>query len=56
MIVLLIILLLSACSKSEVVDMPITKGVDTTYTPRVVDSTETRKPIMFDVGIEDWEK
>lgn len=31
-----------------------TKGIDTTYTPRVADSTETRQPIRFDVGIEDW--
>lgn len=54
MIALLIILLLSACSKSEVIEMPLTKGIDTTYTRRVADSTETRQPIRFDVGIEDW--
>lgn len=55
MIALLIILLLSSCSKSEVVQMPTeTKGIDTTYTPRVADSTEVRQPIRFDVGIEDW--
>ena len=54
MIALLIILLLSSCSKSEVIEMPLTKGIDTTYTPRAADSTETREPIRFDVGIEDW--
>ena len=57
MIVLLIILLLSSCSKSEVVQMPAeTKGIDTTYTPRVADSTETREPIRFDVTVGDWKE
>lgn len=55
MIALLIILLLSSCSKSEVVQMPTeTKGADTTYTPRVADSTEVREPIKFDVSVGEW--
>lgn len=56
MIILLLILILSGCSKSEVIAYPElnTKAQDSTYTPRVADSTETRKPIRFDVSIEDW--
>jgi hypothetical protein len=57
MIVILLILILSACSKSEVVQMPTeTKGIDTTYTSRVADSTETRQPIRFDVTVGDWKE
>ena len=56
MIILLLILLIS-CSKSEVVTMPPqTKSTDTTYTPRVkADTTEKRHPIRFEVTIKDWE-
>lgn len=56
MIAILLILLLSSCSKSEVIEMPLTKGVDTTYTPRVADSTEVRQPIRFDVTVGDWKE
>lgn len=33
-----------------------TKGIDTTYTPRVVDSTEIREPIRFNVTVGDWKE
>ena len=52
--ILLLILLLS-CSKSEVVEMPPqTKSIDTTYTPRHRDTTK-KHPIRFDIHITDWE-
>ena len=60
MIVLLILLLLSSCMKTEVINayvQPIadttrTKGVDTTMV--VVDTT--RIPIGFHPEVEDWEQ
>jgi hypothetical protein len=54
---ILILLLLTSCSLSEVLEtpMPRTKS-DTTYIPRQLDTTETSDiPIGFEVTIEDWE-
>lgn len=53
---LLILLLLAGCSKSEVlISPPQTESTDTTYTPRAksVDTTKMH-PIRFDVHITDW--
>ena len=55
---LLIILLLSGCSMSEVLDMPKTRAADTTeYIPiERNDTTETSGvPVTFDVSVEGWE-
>ena len=52
------LLLLCGCSKSIVIDMPMTRGADTTevYTPRErKDSVEISGiPIGFEVSVEDW--
>lgn len=54
MIILLLILL--SCSKSEVVEMPPqTKSIDTTYIPRIKADTVKKIPIKFEVTIKDWE-
>ena len=56
MIILLFILILSSCSKSEVVEMPPqTKSIDTAYTPRVKADTIKKTPIRFNVTITNWE-
>jgi hypothetical protein len=55
---LLILLLLPSCTKSEVImEAPYTRCVDTTsvYTPRVKADTNKLHPIRFDVHITDWE-
>ena len=54
---LLIILLLSSCSMSEVLEMPKPRTkADTTYVPRQIDTTETSDvPIGFEVGVDEWE-
>lgn len=57
MIALLIILLLSGCSMSEILEQaaPRTKS-DTTYTPRQKDNiAESGIPIAFEVSVEDWD-
>ena len=58
MIALLLLLLLTSCSMSEIVDQPTPRTkVDTTYTPRVIDTTSVSGvPIGFDVTISDWEE
>ena len=52
--------LLCGCSKSIVIDMPMTRGADTTevYTPRErKDSVEISGiPIGFEVSVNDWEE
>lgn len=50
------ILMLCGCSKSVVIDMPVTRATDTTtYTPRTKDTTNTSfVPIQFEVGVEEW--
>jgi hypothetical protein len=54
---ILILLLLTSCSLSEVLEMPKPRTkTDTTYIPRQLDTTETSDiPIGFEVTIEDWE-
>ena len=52
----IILLLLAGCSKSEVLmELPQTKSIDTTYTPRVRVDTMDKHPIRFDVNIIDLE-
>ena len=55
---ILILLCLCSCSMSEIIDMPITKAIDTTeYVGRVKKDTIecSDVPITFDVTVEDWE-
>lgn len=48
--------LLGGCSRSIVIEMPMTKADTTEYTPRQVDTLELSDvPIGFDVTVEDWE-
>lgn len=55
MIILLLILLVS-CTKSEVISMPPqATDIDTVYTPKVKADTIKKIPIRFDVAIKDWE-
>lgn len=56
MIALLLLLLLTSCSMSELVAVPETRSSDTTaYTPRHRDTTEiSGVPVTFDVTVEDW--
>lgn len=56
MIALLIILILTGCSRSEVVEMPLTKASDTAmyYRPRPPKQDTTRREISFDVTVEGW--
>ena len=57
-LIILLLLLLTSCSMSEVLEMPLPRTkVDTTYTPRVIDTTSVSGvPIGFDVTISDWEE
>ena len=55
-LLVILILSLTSCSKSEVLMLPPQmESTDTTYTPRVksVDTTKIH-PIRFDVHITDW--
>ena len=56
MIALLLLLLLTSCSMSELVAVPETRSSDTTaYKPRHRDTTEiSGVPVTFDVTVEDW--
>lgn len=58
MIILLLILILSGCSKSEVIAYPElnTKAQDSTYTPKPKQQDTVRVPIMFNVTITPWEE
>lgn len=54
-----LLLLLTSCSMSEIVEQPAprTKADTTAYTPRQVDTLKlSDKPIGFDVAIEDWKE
>jgi hypothetical protein len=53
---ILILLLLTSCSLSEVLETPMPRTkTDTTYIPRQLDTNETSDiPIGFEVTIEDW--
>lgn len=61
MIALLLLLLLTSCSMSEVLETPMPKTkVDTTYIPRTIqkdtnDVESSGIPIEFDVTVESWE-
>ena len=57
MIALLLILLISSCSKSEVVIMPPQIwSIDTTYTPRVKSEDTTKVKIGFEISITPWQE
>lgn len=57
MMILLLLLLLTSCSHSIVIDMPRTKADTTEYIPiERNDTTETSGvPVTFDVSVEGWE-
>jgi hypothetical protein len=54
---ILILLLLTSCSLSEVLEMPKPRTkTDTTYHPREVDTLKISDvPIGFEVGVDEWE-
>lgn len=57
MIAILLLILLTSCSMSEVLEtpMPRTKA-DTLYIPREVDTLKTSDvPIGFEVSVDEWE-
>lgn len=54
MIWIVIILLLSGCSYSEVLNTPRSKTQDTTYVTRTKTDTTERKEIGFNITLEDW--
>lgn len=56
MITLIIFILFIGCSRSEVVEMPLTKASDTAmyYRPRPPKQDTTRREISFDVTVEGW--
>ena len=56
---ILLLLLLTSCSMSEIVEQPAprTKADTTCYTPRQIDTLKlSDKPIGFDVSVEDWKE
>lgn len=56
---ILILLLLTSCSLSEVLEtpMPRTKSDTTAYSPRQIDTTShSGVPVEFDVTVQDWEE
>ena len=53
---MILLLLLLGCSRSEVINEPPKKEVDTMFTRARVDTTEKRIPIGFGVTVEDWEE
>lgn len=54
---LILLLLLVSCSKSYILDMPITKADTTVYVPRTIDTLKVSDvPIEFDVTVENWEE
>lgn len=57
MIALLLLLLLTSCSMSELVAVPETRSSDTTaYTPRHRDTLKlSDRPIGFEVSVDEWE-
>lgn len=65
MILLLFILILSSCSKTEIINSPTTRCVDTVSvltTNNTSDTSDTtdidneRHPITFNVGVVDWDE
>ena len=56
MIWIVIILLLSGCSYSEVINAPRSETQDSTYVTRTKTDTMERHPIGFGVTLEEWEE
>ena len=56
-IALLLLLVLTSCSMSEVLETPLPRTkADTTYTPRAVDTLGISDvPIGFEVSVDEWE-
>ena len=53
---MILLLLLLGCSRSEVINEPPKKEVDTMFTRARNDTIDNRKPIGFGVTVEDWEE
>lgn len=55
---IVLLLLLCGCSKSVVIETPVTRASDTTtYTPRTKDTVNTSfVPIEFEAGVEEWKE
>ena len=53
-----VVLLLTSCSMSEVLETPLPRTkADTTYHPRQIDTLSVSDvPIGFNVNIDDWEE
>lgn len=55
-----VFVIIISCSKSTIIDMAISRNIDTsTYTPRVKSDTTNnrdtvRVPISFDVSVDNW--
>lgn len=54
LLLMLSVLLCVGCSKSIIIDQPVTKCDTTIYIPRQVD-TLSNVPVEFEVSVEDWE-
>ena len=54
---LLLLLLITSCSMSEMLETPLPRTkADTTYTPRAVDTLKlSDRPIGFEVSVDEWE-
>ena len=61
MIILLILIFFASCAKTEVIEAPMTKSIDTVVVkarpkPHRPQVDTTRVPIGFDPSVEDWEE
>lgn len=54
MTLILLFLLLSGCSYSEVINAPKSETQDSTYVTRTKTDTTERKEIGFNITLEDW--
>ena len=56
MIWILVLIILSCCSRSEVINEPYRQETDTTYTKVAKEKEKPNKPIGFGVSVEGWEE
>lgn len=65
-IIIILILLFMSCIRTEVINAPEPRGIDTVFVKptktyidttfiNISDSTDNRVPISFDPTVEDWE-
>lgn len=64
--IFILVLLLVSCMKTEIINAPEPRGIDTVFVKptktyidttfiNIPDSTDNRVPISFDPTVEDWE-